>query len=258
MREVRVDLGAWVGPGRLVRWRLVADEFTIDTTTGWSVDDVVVSGLASGPGRCNLAPLALDDVATTEVDRAVAIDVLANDSDPEGTALVVEAVGAPAHGTAAVAGGVVVYEPAAGYFGEDRFDYEATDGDRSARASVAVHVVTTGAEPDRARGHGEVDDGGSPARFAFHARREEGVASGWLRFRDVEGLVGDLRFPFAGEVEMTGVCWLADGSPCSFRANAAEAAAGARAFFAIELFDGGGSPIDSASGSLATGRVMVD
>src|SRR3546814_2162157 len=50
---------------------------------------------------------------------------------------------APAHGTASVAGDVVAYTPAAGYFGADSFTYTATGpGGTSAPATVSLTVGT--------------------------------------------------------------------------------------------------------------------
>src|SRR3546814_12709610 len=50
---------------------------------------------------------------------------------------------APAHGTASVAGDIVAYTPAAGYFGADSFTYTATGpGGTSAPATVSLTVGT--------------------------------------------------------------------------------------------------------------------
>ena len=54
------------------------------------------------------------------------IDVLANDSDPNGDTLTVVEVSAPAHGTAVVAAGTVEYTPGPDFHGTDRFTVEYT------------------------------------------------------------------------------------------------------------------------------------
>lgn len=55
-------------------------------------------------------------------------------------------VAAPAHGTVTVAGDVVTYTPAAGYFGADSFTWTATGpGGTSAPATVSLTVATPGA-----------------------------------------------------------------------------------------------------------------
>ena len=93
----------------------------------------------------NSPPVAVDDVAVTIEDGQVVIDVLSNDTDPNGDPLRVESVLAPAHGTArAVSGGAggVVYTPAADYHGPDRFTYVAADlHGATATATVSVTVV---------------------------------------------------------------------------------------------------------------------
>lgn len=289
MTPVEVDLGAFAGPGRLVRWRLIADLFTVDATLGWLVDDVEITALADQPGHCNLPPLARDDEATTTAGSPVAIDVLANDSDPDGDPLTVAAVSAPAHGTAAAgANGVVTYTPEAGFTGADAFSYEVTDGELSAAATVAVTVVADPSGLTRVRGNGEIADGvggggggaGGRGRFALHATRDEGGgASGWLRYRtrdddgdadsegsggaggvDIDGWVRTLRFPAADRAELEGVCWFADGSPCTFRATAEDRAhpgAGADRF-AIEIDAAGGATVHAAGGTVTKGQVKID
>ena len=60
----------------------------------------------------NEAPRAANDATETPEDQSVVVDVLANDTDPDGDALQIVAVAAPAHGTAAVVAGGVRYAPA--------------------------------------------------------------------------------------------------------------------------------------------------
>ena len=95
----------------------------------------------SGP---NKPPIARDDQAETRVDRPIDVDVLANDTDPNGDVLVVTAV-QPAGGDAQLAiapdGRSVQVSPAAGFTGTVTFGYTITDGrDASASANVTVEV----------------------------------------------------------------------------------------------------------------------
>jgi hypothetical protein len=148
MQRVTVDLGAFAGSGRRLRWRLAADFVTVEETAGWFVDDVEVTSLVSGPGHCNLPPQPGDDTATTTRNRSVAVPVLANDADPNGDPLAVRSLSLPAHGTAAIlATGEVLYTPAPGFAGTDRFSYEVTDGELAATGRVTVTV-----HPSRAPG----------------------------------------------------------------------------------------------------------
>lgn len=98
------------------------------------------------PGAAgNLPPIAADDSATTVVDEAVTIDVLANDADPDGEPLTVDTVSTAANGTTAVtAGGSVLYTPNADFNGVDNFTYTASDGtftSNVATVTVSVNVV---------------------------------------------------------------------------------------------------------------------
>jgi Tol biopolymer transport system component len=86
------------------------------------------------------APLAANDVVATTAGTPIAIDVLANDSDPDGDPVDLTAVDAPAHGTATFAGATVTYTPAAGFVGIDHFLYTVSDGSNTARAAVSVYV----------------------------------------------------------------------------------------------------------------------
>ena len=108
----------------------------------------------------NEPPEAEDDEASTVEDEPVVVDVLANDTDPDGDSLRVSSVTAPAHGTARVASGRVTYTPRADYHGTDRFTYVAEDPDGlTAEAAVEVTIApvndaptAVGTIPDRTLG----------------------------------------------------------------------------------------------------------
>jgi outer membrane protein OmpA-like peptidoglycan-associated protein len=97
----------------------------------------------------NRAPVAVDDVATVRNDATVSIAVLANDSDPDGDALAVSAVGTPANGTATLAGTSITYAPRAGFVGTDSFTYTARDP--SGLTATARVTVTVTAPPQANR-----------------------------------------------------------------------------------------------------------
>ena len=90
----------------------------------------------------NSVPIAVDDIATTDEDTAVTIDVLANDSDAEqDTLLTVAGVSSAANGTVVNNGSSVTYTPNPNFNGTDRFTYRASDGiDQSDSATVTVTV----------------------------------------------------------------------------------------------------------------------
>lgn len=129
---------------------------------GWRGTDTIEYVLADDHGGTvtgtvrvttpNAAPVAVADMVTAPAawsgSTATPIDVLANDSDPNGDALAVVAVTQPAHGSALLAGGAVSYTPAVGYTGPDSFTYTISDG-HGGTATGTVHV-TVGVLPDRA------------------------------------------------------------------------------------------------------------
>ncbi|WP_332666755.1 Ig-like domain-containing protein, partial [Aeromicrobium sp.] len=92
----------------------------------------------------NLRPTARDDSATTDEDTAVVIDVLANDSDPEGEALTPQLVAGPENGAVAydASSKKFTYTPGANFNGTDSFTYKISDtaGGASSPATVAITV----------------------------------------------------------------------------------------------------------------------
>ncbi|PIE65338.1 MAG: hypothetical protein CSA24_02780, partial [Deltaproteobacteria bacterium] len=81
-------------------------------------------------GDPNAAPVGVDDVAETSQDQAVTVNVLSNDSDPDGDALTVSDTLAdePTHGTVTIDdAGMITYTPDPGFVGEDVFTYEVCD-----------------------------------------------------------------------------------------------------------------------------------
>jgi LPXTG-motif cell wall-anchored protein len=97
------------------------------------------------------APNAVSDAATTKVGTAVTIDVLKNDTaDASETHLPIDTsslalVTNPAHGTAQIVDGKVVYTPAAGYAGQDSFDYKLCS-----KLPEATTTTTTTQQPPAA------------------------------------------------------------------------------------------------------------
>ena len=84
-------------------------------------------------------PVANNDTANTNEDTAVTIDVLANDTDPDGHTLTVTA--AERARAATFADGTLIYTPAANFNGPDTFTYTISDGQGgTATATVTVTV----------------------------------------------------------------------------------------------------------------------
>ena len=99
----------------------------------------------------NDAPTAGDDSASTTLPNPVIIDVLANNTDPEGDTLQIASVGTAANGTVTIVDdnndGVfeIQYTPDAGYSGNDTFTYDVNDGNGG--LSTATVTVTVAPDP---------------------------------------------------------------------------------------------------------------
>lgn len=87
-------------------------------------------------------PVALADTVSATSNQESTLNVLANDSHPDKLALELVSVGTPAHGTAALKNGALVYTPAAGYYGRDKVSYtvRAVGGSLSATAEASISV----------------------------------------------------------------------------------------------------------------------
>lgn len=121
--------------------------YTVCDPSGACAEGAVAVSVVSGPP--NQAPVANPDSLTVAEDSsATPVDVLANDSDPEGTPLTVVSVTPAGFGTVAIEGGAVVYTPPGDYAGVDAFTYTVCDGDGiCSNGSVTVTVTPTDDAP---------------------------------------------------------------------------------------------------------------
>jgi len=87
------------------------------------------------------APVIANDSASTAIETAVTISVLANDIDVEGDALTVTNLTQPANGSVALnPDNTVTYTPDTGFSGTDTFTYTANDGQLG--SNIASVIVT--------------------------------------------------------------------------------------------------------------------
>ncbi len=271
MTRVEVDLGAFAGDDVRVRWRLAADPFAPGALPGiaWWIDDVEFTDTLAVPDACPLPPDAVGDTAQTVRDAAVAIDVLANDSDPNGDPLVVGRADAASveGGTVTHDGTDVTYDPPAGFTGSDSFTYDACDpGGLCDSATVVVLVELGPSEPVKATGAGWIPDGaGGKANFGFNADSTAAPPKGRITYESpagvvkIKGTVSSVSLLSPTEAEFSGSCQLQHGAPCTYDAavedNAEPGAGGDR--FRIEIFDTLGQPIHQADELLGGGNIQI-
>ena len=88
----------------------------------------------------NEAPIAKDDSAMTDEGQAVKINVLGNDSDPDGDAINVSSLEDASNGSVSLNNdGTVTYTPDAGFVGKDSFEYHISDGN-GGTDTASVHI----------------------------------------------------------------------------------------------------------------------
>src|SRR5262249_29873993 len=116
--------------------RLTANDGTLSAN-----DDVQVTVNAG----TNQPPVTQNDSATTTPGFAVQLNVLGNDSDPDGNALTVSSFNQAAHGSVTcLATGSCSYKPNAGFSGQDTFTYTADDGHGGQTVGTVSVTVSSG------------------------------------------------------------------------------------------------------------------
>ncbi len=118
----------------------------------------------------NQPPVANDDAASTSINTPVVINVVSNDTDPDGD-LVVSSVAVtvpPTSGSAVSNGdGTVTYTPNSGFHGADTFTYQICDSGGLCDTAVVTIDVTTGGGGGGGGGGGTVPD--NPSQAGDHA-----------------------------------------------------------------------------------------
>ncbi len=124
------------------------DSFTYTISDGNGGTDTATVAVTITP--VNDAPIAGDDSITTNEDTAATnVNVRANDSDVEGTALTITAVTQPANGAVVINGGTTVtFTPAPNFNGSTSFTYTVSDGSLTDTATVSVTVNAVNDAPN--------------------------------------------------------------------------------------------------------------
>ncbi|MGY6540173.1 tandem-95 repeat protein [Vibrio parahaemolyticus] len=114
------------------------DTFTYVVTSGGVSESTTVTVNVT---PVNDTPVAKDDIATTQEDTAVTIDVLPNDTDIDGDKLSIQSATVPeAQGKVEIVDGKLVFTPAENFNGHAEITYTVTDGQLTDEAKVTVTV----------------------------------------------------------------------------------------------------------------------
>ena len=183
--ECRLDGGDFAACPAEIAWEDLADgEHTFEARAVDTVGNVEATPVAYTWTVKELR--AADDEAGTSEDRAIEIDLGANDRFPATGAVSVAADARSAQGgSIAPAGGMRVrYSPPAGFAGTDRFGYALTHEGDTVHGTVTVRVAAVDAPPAPPPG-GAVDE---PARMTVRpAARCRGDALLRVRIADPDG-----------------------------------------------------------------------
>ena len=127
-------------PGSTYEYSVSARDAFLNATSG--------SVSASATTAANLAPTATNDTTSLEANSSLPIDVLANDSDPDGDTLTVIGFTQGTSGSVTGNGSSVTYTPGPDFTGNDSFSYTIDDGFNGvATASVSVTVTAADQVP---------------------------------------------------------------------------------------------------------------
>jgi uncharacterized protein (TIGR03382 family) len=119
--------------------------YTISDGNGGTATATVTVTVAA---TTNDPPDAVDDAFTVAQNSgATVLNVLANDTDPDGDTLTVTAVTQPANGTVTLTGGTVRFTPVAGFTGTTTFMY--TVSDPGGLTDTATVTITVSSQPNR-------------------------------------------------------------------------------------------------------------
>jgi VCBS repeat-containing protein len=121
---------------------------------------VITNGLHILIAPSNHPPVAVNDVVSTLERMPVIINVLANDSDPDGNRLIITSATPGTNGTTTMNGGTnVTYSPGSTYSPRDTFTYTVSDGEGGAATGmVQVTIVAVNDPPTATNDQYEVDE----------------------------------------------------------------------------------------------------
>ena len=96
----------------------------------------------NGSGPVNNPPVAENDSATVESGKSITINVLSNDSDPDGDTINISKIASPSMGIALISGNSITYTANSDVDGTDTFTYTISDG-KGGEDTATVNVEVT-------------------------------------------------------------------------------------------------------------------
>ena len=118
-------------------------------TSIYTTHTIFGSGIPANIVPPNQPPVATANSGTSSQGAPVTIDVVSNDSDPDGVLdySTVQIASAPANGTAVSLGnGLVTYTPNVGFSGTDTFTYTVADNQGAVSNAATVTITVTAAD----------------------------------------------------------------------------------------------------------------
>ncbi len=124
------------------RSSLGADSFTYTISDGNGHTATATVTVGSATGATNTAPTAVTNgIGSLSVGSTLVFDPRVNDSDPDGDALTITAIGTPAHGTATIVSGGKAISYTRTSAGAESFTYTISDGNgHTATATITDDV----------------------------------------------------------------------------------------------------------------------
>jgi outer membrane protein OmpA-like peptidoglycan-associated protein len=119
----------------------------VDTYTWSSTTQTTTLGAKT---YLNRGPSAVNDSVSATCGTPLTINVLGNDTDPDGDTLTITSVSTPGKGTAVISGRTIIYTPAAGAgcTGSDTFTYTISDGKGGTSTATVTAALTAAPVPN--------------------------------------------------------------------------------------------------------------
>ena len=144
-----------------------AEDFFGEATISYSIEDgnggTDVAEVTVTVNNINDDPVAVDDIAETDEDTPVTIDVLANDEDADGDPLtIIDATVPPEQGTVDIVNNELVFTPAENFNGPATITYTVDDGNGGTDEGEALVNVGAVNDGPTANDDSEITDEDTP------------------------------------------------------------------------------------------------